>query len=154
MVPNDYLREIPFFEGTPLLVLEEIGKAARVCAIPPNTYLLHQHDEINFVRFLISGKVQVFLQFQGMDKLFVGKIQEAGGLVGWSAFRSPYRSTSTIRTEGDCEVLEIPRETIEQLLRDHPDFGYLFLERVAESLANRLEISRDLLVMAQAAHAK
>lgn len=147
MVSPDRIRRIPIFEEAPRAILDAVAREADLERIQPNVYLLHQHDEVNFVHFLISGRVQVFLDFPGMDKLFVGKIQEPGALIGWSAFRTPYRSTSTIRTEGECEILRIARGPLLRVLEENPEFGYGFLANVAESLANRLEVSRGLLLM-------
>jgi CRP-like cAMP-binding protein len=153
MISPEDIRRIPFFEDAPAAVVDDLVGEASLERVEANTYLLHQHDEVNFVFFLMSGRVQVLLEFHGMDRLFVGKIQEPGALIGWSAFRTPYRSTSTIRTEGECELLRISRAPLLRLLEEIPDFGYPFLARVAESLANRLEVSRNLLIMARPAPA-
>jgi CRP-like cAMP-binding protein len=90
--------------------------------------------------------VQFYIHFQGVDDLLVGTMRESGALLGWSVFRQPYRYTVTTRCEEDCQVMRLPRETIMELVQTHPRLGYLLLKRVAATLANRLEQTRDILV--------
>jgi CRP-like cAMP-binding protein len=90
--------------------------------------------------------VQFYIHFQGVDDLLVGTMREPGALLGWSVFRQPYRYTVTTRCEEDCQVMRLPGETIMELVRTQPRLGYLLLKRVAATLANRLEQTRDILV--------
>jgi CRP-like cAMP-binding protein len=90
--------------------------------------------------------VQFYIHFQGVDDLLVGTMREPGALLGWSVFRQPYRYTVTTRCEEDCQVMRLPREIIMKLVQTQPRLGYLLLKRVAATLANRLEQTRDILV--------
>jgi CRP-like cAMP-binding protein len=73
-------------------------------------------------------------------------MRESGALLGWSVFRQPYRYTVTTRCEEDCQVMRLPRKTIMELVQTQPRLGYLLLKRIAATLANRLEQTRDILV--------
>jgi hypothetical protein len=42
--------------------------------------------------------------------------------------------------------MRLPREIIMELVKTQPRLGYLLLKRVAATLANRLEQTRDILV--------
>jgi hypothetical protein len=81
-----------------------------------------------------------------VDDLLVGTMREPGALLGWSVFRKPYRYTVTTRCEEDCQIMRVPRESIMGLVQTQPRLGYLLLKRVAATLANRLEQTRDILV--------
>ena len=94
---------------------------------------------------MISGSVQSYPRFHGVDDLLVGTIREPGALVGWSIFRQPHRYTAAIRCAEDCQVVRLQHEVIMKLLKTQPRVGYLLLKRVAAVLANRLEQTRDVL---------
>jgi hypothetical protein len=66
---------------------------------------MSQHDTAGHLFFLISGVVQFYIHFQGVDDLLVGTMREPGALLGWSVFRKPYRYTVTTRCEEDCYVM-------------------------------------------------
>jgi CRP-like cAMP-binding protein len=76
----------------------------------------------------------------------VGTMRQPGALLGWSVVRKPHRYTATVRCEEECRVLRLPRETLISLVESQPRLGYLLLKRIAATLANRLEQTRDLLV--------
>jgi CRP/FNR family transcriptional regulator, cyclic AMP receptor protein len=146
MIPVEQVVQIPFFQGLPAEVLRELATESIVLARQRGETLFSQHDVAEHVFFLISGSVQSYLRFHGVDDLLVGTIREPGALLGWSVFRQPHRYTATIRCADDSQVLRLQREVIMKLVKTHPHLGYLLLKRVAAVLANRLEQTRDLLV--------
>jgi CRP-like cAMP-binding protein len=137
---------IPFFQGLPAEALRQVAADATVLTLERGRILMSQHDAAEHLFFLISGVVQFYIHFQGVDDLLVGTMRETGALLGWSVFRQPYRYTVTTRCEEDCQIMRLPRETIMELVQTHPRLGYLLVKRVAATLANRLEQTRDILV--------
>ena len=138
--------QIPFFQGLPAEALRQVAADSTVLALERGRILMSQHDAAEHLFFLISGVVQFYIHFQGVDDLLVGTMREPGALLGWSVFRQPYRYTVTTRCEEDCQVMRLPREIIMKLVQTQPRLGYLLLKRVAATLANRLEQTRDILV--------
>lgn len=138
--------QIPFFQGLPAEALRQVAAESTVLALGRNRVLMSQHDAAEHLFFLISGVVQFYIHFQGVDDLLVGTMREPGALLGWSVFRQPYRYTVTTRCEEDCEVMRLPREIMMGLVQTQPRLGYLLLKRVAATVANRLEQTRDILV--------
>jgi CRP-like cAMP-binding protein len=138
--------QIPFFQGLPAEALRQVAANSSVHALERGQVLMSQHDTAEHLFFLISGVVQFYIHFQGVDDLLVGTMRERGALLGWSVFREPYRYTVTTRCEEDCQVMRLPREIIMELVQTQPRLGYLLLKRVAATLANRLEQTRDILV--------
>ncbi len=138
--------QIPFFQGLPAEALRQVAADSTVLALERGRILMSQHDAAEHLFFLISGVVQFYIHFQGVDDLLVGTMREQGALLGWSVFREPYRYTVTTRCEEDCQVMRLPREIIMELVKTQPRLGYLLLKRVAATLANRLEQTRDILV--------
>jgi CRP-like cAMP-binding protein len=138
--------QIPFFQGLPAEALRQVAANSIVLTLERGRILISQHDNAEHLFFLISGVVQFYIHFQGVDDLLVGTMREPGALLGWSVFRKPYRYTVTTRCEDDCQIMRFPREIIVELVQTQPRLGYLLLKRVAATLANRLEQTRDILV--------
>jgi CRP-like cAMP-binding protein len=86
----------------------------------------------------------------GDDDLLVGVLDGRGELVGWSAFRPPYRSTATVRCERPSRLVAVPAAAFEELFGRDPALGHLVLGRVAAGVAGRLEQARELLLAAAA----
>ncbi len=89
--------------------------------------------------FLLSGAVQILVHFEGVGELLMGVHREPGSLIAWSAFRAPYRHTSSMRCEELTEVMRIPRDAFEEIFEEDPYLGYLILKKVAAAMDNRLE---------------
>jgi CRP-like cAMP-binding protein len=138
--------QIPFFQGLPAEALRQIAANSIVLTLERGRILISQQDAAEHLFFLISGVVQFYIHFQGVDDMLVGTIREPGALLGWSVFRKPYRYTVTTRCEEDCQVMRLPREIVMELVQTQPRLGYHLLKRVASTLANRLEQTRDVLI--------
>jgi CRP/FNR family transcriptional regulator, cyclic AMP receptor protein len=146
MTAVEQVVEIPFFQGMPADALREIAAQSTVLTLQPGRTLISQHAAAEHLFFLLSGSVQFYIHFHGVDDLLVGTMRQPGALLGWSVVRKPHRYTATVRCEEECRVLRLPRETLIQLMETQPRLGYLLLKRIAATLANRLEQTRDLLV--------
>ena len=146
MTAVEQVVEIPFFQSLPAEALREVAAKSSVLALERGATLISQNAAAEYVFFLISGSVQIYIHFHGVDDLLVGTMREAGALLGWSVVRKPHRYTATVRCEEECRVLRLPREVLTQLVETQPRLGYLLLKRIAATLANRLEQTRDILV--------
>jgi CRP/FNR family transcriptional regulator, cyclic AMP receptor protein len=146
MTALEQVVQIPFFQGLPAEALREVAAKSTVLALEAGATLISQHAAAEHVFFLISGSVQFYIHFRGVDDLLVGTMREPGAVLGWSVVRKPHRYTATVRCEEECRVLRLPRETLIKLMETQPRLGYLLLKRIAATLANRLEQTRDLLV--------
>ena len=101
------LERLAFFAGLPGWALEALAGAAREEEAPAGRTVLHQHDRVGTVHFLIDGALQILVRV-GDDDLLVGVLDGHGELVGWSAFRPPYRSTATVRCERPSRLVAVP----------------------------------------------
>jgi CRP-like cAMP-binding protein/1-acyl-sn-glycerol-3-phosphate acyltransferase len=150
---SDLLSQLSFFEDMPLVVINRLAEVGKVVTVEPNTPIVHQHDEARCIFFLLSGAVQFHLQTGEVDDALVGVMKSPGALIGWSAFRFPYRYTTTVITEGACRLLRLPQPVLEELFHTHPSAGYELLKRINTTVANRLEQARDQLLTASRASA-
>src|SRR6266542_2854049 len=110
----------------------------------PSWALLRLADRARAVHFLLAGSVQVLIRV-GEEDLLVGVLRRPGELVGWSAFRPPYRYTASVRCEEPSRLARVPATAFEEVFERDPALAYQILQRVATSVANRLEQTRERL---------
>lgn len=146
MVPIEKLKQLSFFQWMPEQAIEEFSNSAVEVHFKPGDIIIRQHDEAQFFFFLLSGTVQFLIRFEGVKDLFVGKTDVSGSIIGWSAFRMPYRYNATVRCEKPCHAIRLPREVLDKTFETDPQFGYNFLKRVAATLSDRLKQTLNILV--------
>jgi CRP-like cAMP-binding protein len=131
----------PFFQGMPQWALVRLAEKAKEQELPAGELMLRQADRARAVHFLLAGSVQILLRV-GEEDLLVAVLRRPGELLGWSAFRAPYRYTASVRCEEPSRLLSLPSAVFEELFEQDPAFAYQTLQRVAASVANRLEQAR------------
>src|SRR5215218_11417819 len=139
------LAQLPFFQGMPQWALVRLAEAAAEEQVPAGEMVLRQADRAWAVQFLLAGSVQILLRV-GEEDLLVAVVRRPGELLGWSAFRAPYRYTASVRAEEPSRLLRVPAAGFEELFERDPAFAYHTLQRVAVSVTDRLEQARLLLL--------
>jgi CRP-like cAMP-binding protein len=142
----DLLRQagLPLFRGMPQWALVRIAQAATVLSFPVGHVMVRQYDRATAFFVVLSGALQVLIRV-GTDDLLVGVLRGEGQLIGWSVFRPPYRYTASVRCEEPTVVVRVPATVVEELFDQDPEFAYLTLRRVAAGVAERFELTRELL---------
>lgn len=138
------LGRLSFFQGMPGWALIRLAEAATEEELPAGGLVLRQSDRAGAVHFLLAGSLQVLIRV-GEEDLLVGVLRRPGELVGWSAFRPPYRYTASVRCEEPSRLAKVPAAAFEEVLERDPALAYQTLQRVAASVANRLEHARERL---------
>jgi CRP-like cAMP-binding protein len=138
-VTAEELAGLRFFEEMPRWALERLARSATKGRLERGAFVVRQNDEARAVYFLLSGELQVLVYFEGVGDLLMGVQRDPGSLIGWSAFRPPYRHTSSMRCEEASELIRLPRETFEGIFREDPYLGYRILKKVATVVDHRLE---------------
>lgn len=131
--------QLPFFDGMPQWALDRLGAAARERRLDAGELVVRQVDEAIAVHFLLEGRVHVLVHYEGVGDLLMGTLHDPGTLIGWSAFRPPYRYTASIRCEESSRLLQIRREAFEAVFEEDPLLGYEVLKQVAGTVDARLE---------------
>ncbi len=132
------LTELRFFEGIPSWALERLASSARRVRLEAGDVVVRQNDEARAAFFLLSGKAQVLVYFEGVGDLLMGVQRDSGSLLAFSAFRAPYRHTSSVRCEEASELLRVPRGAFEELFEEDAYLGYRILKKVAAAMDVRL----------------
>jgi CRP-like cAMP-binding protein len=141
-----HLARLPFFQGMPQWALIRLAEAAAEEQLPVGGMVVRQADRARAVHFLMAGAVQILIRV-GEEDLLVAVLRDSGELLGWSAFRAPYRYTASVRAEEPTRLLRVPATAFEELFARDPALAYQTLQRVAVSVANRLEHARERLFM-------
>jgi len=141
------LAQLPFFQGMPQRALVGLAEAAAEEEVPAGGIVVRQSDRARVVHFLLAGSVQILLRV-GEEDLLVAVLRRPGELLGWSAFRAPYRYTALVRCEEPSRLVRVPAAVFEELFARDPGLAYQILQRVATGVANRLEHARERLWLA------
>lgn len=146
MIPPESLKQLPFFRGVGRQALELIAGQAEIREYPNNALVATQHDRAIAVYFLLEGAVQFLIRVEGEEDLLVAVGKEAGLIVGWAAFRPPYRYTTSARCEQECRFLRVPHDAFDSIQEQDKETALLLMRRVAEAMAHRLEFERESLL--------
>jgi CRP-like cAMP-binding protein/1-acyl-sn-glycerol-3-phosphate acyltransferase len=138
------LGRLAFLQGMPRWALVRLADAATEEELPAGRLVLRQSDRARAVYFLLAGSVQILIRVAEED-LLVGVLRRPGELVGWSAFRAPYRYTASVRCEQPSRLVRVPAAVFEELFERDPALAYQTLQRVAAGVADRLEHTRERL---------
>jgi CRP-like cAMP-binding protein len=146
MIPVSELANLAFFESLSTASLQILADAAQIQEFAAEDFIARQHYRANSADFLQSGRAQVLLRFEGADDLVIETLTEPGAMIGWSAFRPPYRYTASIRCESPCTLVRVPRTAFDLAFEQDPKLEYTILQRTARVLANRLAQTQSLLL--------
>jgi CRP-like cAMP-binding protein len=139
-VTGEDLADVRFFEDLPGWARERLAASATRRRFEQGAIVVRQNDEARGVYFLLSGAAQDLVYFEGVGDLLMGVQRDPGSLVaGWSAFKPPYRYTSSTRCEEGSEMIHLPRDAFEEIFGKDPYLGYRILKKVAAAVDHRLE---------------
>ncbi len=105
---------------------------ARALKLQENEVLLKEGEISNSMFWLQSGQL-VVTKKRGMEDVVLGHIY-SGELVGEISFLDQEPRSATVKAIANCDLIEIPRETIEAIYKTQPKW----LEILVKTLAERL----------------
>lgn len=135
------LKQIAFFEGFPEQHLPKLVEISKEVEFPARETLFHEHDPAKNVHVIISGKVSLAVC---APKLGCRQIMEVsdGDLFGWSPLLGRPRVSDTATTMTVTKAVEFDGNDLLDLCEKDTDFGYHFMRRMTEVLADRLRATR------------
>lgn len=143
---SEQLAAMAFFQQLPPWGRELLARSARRVSHRSGSFLARQHEKADTAQFLLSGRVEVLLRFEGTGDLVTEVLSEDQPVIGWSVFRAPHRYTASIRCATDVESLEIPRSAFEEMFTGEPALEAAVLEQMATVVADRITHTIDQLV--------
>jgi len=141
---------VPFFAGLDAPVLKTVAESAEEVCVAAGELIFEEGEAASDIYFLLEGSVEALLRFEGVGDLYMGTHEAVGTLLGWSAFRPPYRYSDSVRSHRPSRLLRLPRESFDTLFARDLAVAHELLGRVNVEVAQQLEITRDLFDSPQA----
>lgn len=101
-------------------------------SIKANQHLIREGEHSNSMFWVQQGQLIVTKKRQNED-VILGHVYE-GELVGEISFLDKESRSATVKAITDCELIEIPQETIDNIFKSQPKW----LEILVMTLAERL----------------
>lgn len=133
---NVVLEDLPLFQGLSHQQLDLIRPLFVPSDCHPGTVLFEQGDPAIFLYVVVSGEVAIRYKPEDGHDLIVARVR-AGGLVGWSAVIGRREYTSAAVCTHYSNLLRLRGCDLQILCDEHPETGYLILERLANVVAQR-----------------
>lgn len=145
------LRECSFFSGLSEEELEQLLQIAREVEYRGQEELFHEEDPAKDVLLITSGKVALVICVEGKGCRQIMEVK-AGDLIGWSPLLGKRRLTDTAMALTSVKALAFDGEKLVAMCRENPQFGFEFMRRTANVLADRLSAVRWQLVDVYGSH--
>jgi CRP/FNR family cyclic AMP-dependent transcriptional regulator len=100
--------------------------------LSPNQILLNEGENSNSMYWVQTGEL-VVTKKKGSEEIVLGHVFQ-GELVGEMSFLDAEPRSATVKAVTECELIEIPQETIDSLYKTQPKW----LEVLVKTLAERL----------------
>ena len=133
----DKILDSSFFDGMRIDDLERLSQIARIQEFAPNSEVFHKSDIAKDVYVITSGNVVLTLYSTKHGWRQLMKVSE-GDLIGWSPLVGRHRLTDTARTVEATRVIAFEGEKLLDLCRETPEFGFEFMHRTTQVLAQRV----------------
>jgi len=139
------LRSSSFFNDLPEEQLEQLVSVSRSVEYRAREEIFQEHAKAKDVILIVSGKVALLICNAGLGCRQIMEVN-AGDLIGWSPLLDRPRLSDTARTVTDVQAIAFDGAKLLKLCDDNPQFGYQFMRRTANVLAERLNAVRWQLV--------
>lgn len=134
------LAELRFTASLPAAVLERLAAVATLVRYPAGAMLFREGSNNERLMLIRRGRVGLDMRVPGRGEVRILSLA-AGDLLAWSALLGGGRMTASATALEETEVLVISAAEIATACRD-AEFGYVWMQRVAASLAERLLATR------------
>ena len=137
----DALKKSDFFVGLDEKALTAIAGFAHTMTFEPNATVFDRDDEARHAYMVLKGRVrQGFEVMPGSMVWF--QTGEPGDLVGFDALIPPQVHNMKAVASERTEMLAFDSDSLLGYLEANPDFGLIFMERLAQTLQQRLNNTR------------
>jgi CRP-like cAMP-binding protein len=135
------LKKSDFFVGLDERALEAIAGFAERVTFEPNQTVFERDEEARFVYQVVQGRVrQGFEVMPGSMAWF--QTSEPGDLVGFDALIPPRVHNMKAVASEKTVMVAFDSDSLLGYLEAHADFGFAFMERLAQMLQQRLNNAR------------
>ena len=110
---------IPLFSGLNEQELQALVSEVHVRAFQKDDAICHEGDAGDSLMAISRGEGEVFKRFEGGEDRWICNLRE-GDLFGEFGFFTDQKRHATVKAAAECEILEIFRTTLNDIIRTHP----------------------------------
>ncbi len=133
----------PFLQPFSTEQLDELAKCAQLRDFESGTLIFKQGDAA--ANFYLIAWGAVSLSLAGLKGNVPVQCLGSGEALGWSWLFPPFAWHFNAMIMEPSRLIEFDGESVHELCRQHPEFGYLFMSRIAHVVINRLQNTRQKL---------
>ncbi len=115
--------------------MRQFMETAQKMSCEEGQVLFHSGDATHHFYTLIQGEFHLTIGTSGQH---VYTVRQAGDVFGWSSLVGGSLYSATAVCSRTSEVLRFDSESLERLLKSHPESGMLFYKKLAETIGKRL----------------
>ena len=142
---ND-LKASAFFKELPDVYLEKISGLCEEEILQDQDIIFEEGAPAEKIYILHEGAVALQVRLSKYQEIIISTIEEKGELFGWSAMVEPKKYTATVKSLKETKVFSLSADKLEQLFKDDPSMGFIFMKRIASLIDNRLSSMRNRLL--------
>ncbi|MGD0993745.1 MAG: Crp/Fnr family transcriptional regulator [Gemmatimonadales bacterium] len=137
----DGLKRSSFFAGFDDKSLADIAAFAHPMTFEPGQIIFDRDEEGGAAYIILKGRVrQGFEVSPGSEVWFL--TGEPGDLFGFGSLIAPRVRAMRAKASEQTEVVALDADALLEYLEAHPHFGFIFMERLAQVIYQRLNNSR------------
>jgi CRP-like cAMP-binding protein len=141
MISPERLRRFPHCAGASYEMLQRVAALANERGFKAGEHLFEEGALASHLLMLESGAVDIVYTLAGGRRVTVDTVV-GGDMLAWSALLEPHKLTATGVASRDGVLIEVEAEPLRELCQDNPEYGFLMMKQVANTLRNRLTATR------------
>lgn len=135
------LRQMPSLAEFSDQALQLLASVGGELPKPGGSVIFSEGDRHSRIYLVSSGTIRLDMKTAKYGRQTILSIG-AGDFLAWSALIGDGVMTSTAIAAGDIELVALDTESLQQLLQQHHELGYLVMRALAKSLSRRLLATR------------
>ncbi len=147
MITTDALSRFDLFKGLSESLLAEIAALSEEVSVKQGEFIFREGEKADKLHFLLNGSVALRVKLTSRpESVTVSFVSMSYQSFGWSGIVAPNHYTSSAECDEDSNLLIIPAVPFMKLLEANPESGFKVMQRIAETIADRLRNSRQALI--------
>ena len=131
----DTVQESELFRGVSQRVMSEIGKSSEEITYKKDSIIFNADETAHYIYELVEGNVDIMMLEKDVVHLTASR---TGQIFGWSALVEPFVYTASAKCASDAKVIRISKDSIENVIKRHPEEGLVILQHLAGIISKRL----------------
>ncbi len=137
----EYLSAHPFFAGLDAASVQDLAGCARNTHVRPGEYLFREGGTAEHFYVVLRGRISLELFSPGRGALVVDSVGE-GEVLDWPWLIPPHRWMCDARAIEPALVVALESACLRGKCEADPRLGYLIMQRVAQDMARRLQVTQ------------